>query len=97
MIVPFDPVPIIELQPYGRLSAPTLCSHLKIQSQNDRDKLQEAKEQIYLKSFYDGILVVGKYANTKVCDAKKLIRDELINNDQACIYYEPEKKVRIPI
>ncbi len=93
MIVPFNPVPIIELQPYGRLSAPALCVQLKIQSQNDRDKLQEAKEQIYLKSFYEGVLVVGEYANTKVCDAKKLIRDKLIANGQACAYYEPEKKV----
>ena len=97
MIIPFDPVPIIELQPYGRLSAPTVCAQLKIQSQNDRDKLQQAKEEIYLKSFYDGIIVVGKYTNTKVYDAKKLIRDELINDGQACIYHEPEKKVGIPI
>lgn len=97
MVVPFNPVPIIELQPYGRLSAPTLCARLKIQSQNDREKLQEAKEEIYLKSFYDGIMIVGKHTNTKVCDAKKLIRDELINSNQACVYYEPEKKVRIVI
>jgi leucyl-tRNA synthetase len=93
MVLPFDPVPIIELQPYGRLSAPTICAQMKIQSQNDRDKLLEAKDTIYMKSFYDGILVVGKYANTKVCDAKKLVRDELIANGQACAYYEPEKKV----
>ncbi|CAF2869864.1 unnamed protein product [Rotaria sp. Silwood2] len=93
MIIPYDPVEIIELEPYGRLAAPTICSQMRIQSQNDRDKLLEAKEKIYTKSFYDGILLVGKYANTKVFDAKKLIRDDLITNEQACIYYEPEKKV----
>ncbi|UJR23818.1 hypothetical protein I4U23_026794 [Adineta vaga] len=66
---------------------------MKIQSQNDRDKLAEAKEQIYTKSFYEGILVVGKYSNTKISDAKKLVRDDLIANGHACAYYEPEGKV----
>lgn len=93
MVLPYDPVAIIELEPYGRLAAPTICSQMKIQSQNDRDKLLEAKEKIYTKSFYDGILLVGKYANTKVSDAKKLVRDDLIKSGQACIYYEPEGKV----
>ncbi|CAF4988381.1 unnamed protein product, partial [Rotaria sp. Silwood1] len=33
------------------------------------------------------------YANTKVSDAKKLVRDDLITSGQACVYYEPEGKV----
>lgn len=94
MVLPFEPVPIIELEPYGRLCAPTICAQMKIQSQNDRDKLQEAKEKIYTKSFYDGVLLVGNYANTKVSEAKKLVRGELIRAAQACPYYEPENKVR---
>jgi leucyl-tRNA synthetase len=93
MVLPYDPIPIIELEPYGRLSAPTICGQMKIQSQNDRDKLLEAKEKIYTKSFTDGILLVGKYPNTKVSDAKKLVRGDLITNGQACAYYEPEGKV----
>src|SRR5437763_1481090 len=93
MVLPYDPISIIELEPYGHLAAPTICSQMKIYSQNDRDKLLEAKEKIYTKSFTDGILLVGKYANTKVCDAKKLVRNDLITNDQACVYYEPESKV----
>ncbi|CAF1142501.1 unnamed protein product, partial [Didymodactylos carnosus] len=93
MVTDYNPVPIIELQPYGRLSAVTICEQLKIHSQNDRDKLLEAKEKIYLKSFYDGVLLVGEHKDKKVCDAKKLIRDFLIKNQQACAYYEPESKI----
>jgi leucyl-tRNA synthetase len=52
-------VPIINVPDFGTLSAVTACEKLKIQSQNDRDKLQEAKELVYLKGFYDGVSTRG--------------------------------------
>ena len=39
---------------------------MKIQSQNDREKLDEAKKQVYLKGFTDGVLTVGPHAGKKV-------------------------------
>jgi len=32
-----------------------VCDELKIQSQNDKEKLQIAKEKVYLKAFYEGV------------------------------------------
>lgn len=52
-------VPIIEIPDYGSLSAPLVCDELKIQSQNDREKLAEAKEKVYLKGFYEGVSPTG--------------------------------------
>lgn len=51
----FLQVPVIEIPGFGNLSAVTICDELKVQSQNDREKLAEAKEKLYLKGFYDGV------------------------------------------
>ena len=93
MVLPFKPVPIIDIPGYGDQAAVTVVDQLKIQSQNDRDKLAEAKEMVYLKGFYEGKMTVGEHAGKSVQDAKPLIRTQLIAADQAVVYQEPEKTV----
>lgn len=93
MVLPFEPIAIIEVPTLGKLSAVTAYSQFKIQSQNDREKLQQAKELVYLKGFYDGILLVGEYAGKKVQDVKKDLKTYLVNRNEAESYYEPEKTI----
>lgn len=93
MVLPFEPVPVIEIPGLGNLSAMTLCEELKVQSQNDREKLAEAKEKLYLKGFYDGVMLVDGFKGQKVQDAKKTIQKKMIDAGDAFIYMEPEKQV----
>ncbi|KAG6459836.1 hypothetical protein O3G_MSEX011637 [Manduca sexta] len=93
MILPFTPVPILDIPEFGNLSAVFVYDKLKIQSQNDKDKLTQAKEMVYLKGFYDGVLLVGEYKGKKIQDVKKNLQTKLIQEGSAVVYYEPEKTI----
>ncbi|XP_068648083.1 leucine--tRNA ligase, cytoplasmic-like isoform X1 [Aristolochia californica] len=92
-LLPFELIPIINIPEFGDKSAEKVCMDLKIKSQNDKEKLAEAKRLTYLKGFTDGTMLVGEFKGRKVQEAKPLIRSKLAEKGQAVIYSEPEKKV----
>ncbi|EGT45646.1 CBN-LARS-1 protein [Caenorhabditis brenneri] len=93
MVLPFEPTPIIRIDGLGDLAAVFMYDKLKIQSPNDSKNLEEAKKEVYLKGFYDGLMLVGKYAGKKTSEVKKAIQDDLFAEGLATKYVEPEKKV----
>lgn len=93
MVLPYEVVPIIEIPGFGDQAAVKVCDDLKVVSQNDKEKLAKAKELVYLKGFYEGVLLVGSQKGSKVCDAKTVVRQELLDSGDAIPYWEPESLV----
>lgn len=48
---------------------------------------------MYLKGFYEGVMVIGSHKGEKVQNVKKLIQNEMLESNLAILYYEPEKPV----
>jgi leucyl-tRNA synthetase len=84
------PIPIINSPDRGDLPAVKICEEMGIESQNDREKLEEAKKIIYKSGFYTGIMNenCGEYAGMKVEEAKDLVKDKLIEQGEAVAMYE---------
>lgn len=93
MVDPYDVVPIISIEGYGDKSAVFMCDKLDIKSTKDTEKLKAAKDEVYLKGFYEGIMLVGECKGMKVCDAKPVVRNMLIETGNAIPYFEPESTV----
>jgi leucyl-tRNA synthetase len=93
MVLPYEVVEIIEIPGYGRAAAVTLCQKMGIKSQNDKIKLAQAKEEVYLKGFYEGVMLKGSAAGKTVQEAKPIVRAEMLSAGQAAIYWEPEREV----
>jgi leucyl-tRNA synthetase len=93
MVLPYKPVPIIDIPGIGNLSAVTACDQFKVSSQNDKSQLEKAKEMTYLKGFYEGVLLVGPHSGKKVQEAKKQIQGDMVASGEAVLYQEPERSV----
>ncbi|ODV82218.1 cytosolic leucyl tRNA synthetase [Suhomyces tanzawaensis NRRL Y-17324] len=83
-------VPIVKTDKYGDKCAEFLVNDMKIQSPKDSVQLAAAKELAYKEGFYNGTLIIGKYAGEKVETAKPKVKDDLVASGQAFVYNEPE-------
>ncbi len=88
-----EPILIIETADYGNFAAKKVVEGLGIKSVND-EKLEEATHKVYKAGFHAGIMgkASGKYAGMSVREAKDLIREELIKEGKASIFYETTRK-----
>lgn len=93
MVMPFDVIPIINIPDYSTTSAVTASDELGVKSQNDKEKLEQAKDICYTKGFHQGVMMKGEFAGETVAVAKDKVRDALIASGDAVSYQEPEKLV----
>ncbi|OQO12956.1 hypothetical protein B0A48_02420 [Cryoendolithus antarcticus] len=83
-------LPIIETPSYGNLTAKFLVESMKINSPKDAKQLAEAKDLAYKEGFYKGKMVYGEFAGKSVEEAKPLVRQQLIDSNEAFAYAEPD-------
>ncbi len=88
-------ISIIKSKGYGDYPAKEICERLNIRSQKDEEKLEEAKKEIYKIGFHTGIMKDNceEFANQKVEAVKDKIKDELIKNNQAYLFYDLSEEV----
>lgn len=85
-----DILPIIETPAYGNLTAKKLVEDMKINSPKDAKQLAEAKDLAYKEGYYKGTMIYGEFKGKRVEDAKPLVRQKLIDADEAFNYAEPD-------
>ena len=74
----------------GTLPAPKLCKELGIKDQTQRKKLEKAKQDLYMHSFNNGIMLDSAdfVAGKPVEEAREIVKNKLIDKGQAAVYYE---------
>ncbi|MBI2136599.1 leucine--tRNA ligase [Candidatus Woesearchaeota archaeon] len=90
-----QPISLIKLEGWEEHPAVQICKEWNIKSQHEKEKLENAKKEIYKAEHFKGIMKqnTGKYSGMKVDVAKDQIKKDLINKGIADIFYELTGKV----
>lgn len=93
-MVNFEPVPIIKIPEFGPLAAVEACEKFAVKNAKDKENLTKAKDEVYTKGFYSGIMEIGNFKGLKVQEAKTKVKEEMLKSGLAANYYEPESIVK---
>ena len=88
-------IPIIESAEWGTNPAVRICEKMGIRSQFEREKLENAKHDIYKYGFYTGVMTseCGEFAGQPVEKVKDDVKARLIAEGEADVMYEPSGEV----
>ena len=90
-----EPIIIIDVKGFQTNPAKQVCDELKIKSQTETEKLDEATEILYKKEFHTGALndKCSSYAGMKISDIKDTVKNDLINQNKGEIMQEFSEEV----
>ena len=79
------PIQIIDLKGFKDFPAKIYCEEYGVDSQKDKEKLDQATSENYKDEYYNGVLndKCGKYQGMKVSDAAKQVSKDLIEENKA--------------
>jgi leucyl-tRNA synthetase len=87
-------IPIIKSKGYGDFPAEEIVKKLNI-TELDDPKLEEATKEIYKAGFHTGVMTktCHKFAGKRVEEAKELMKAEMLEKNQADIFYDLSEEV----
>ncbi len=90
-----DPIQIIDVKGFGKNPAREICEQMKIESQEDKEKLEKATEILYKKEFHTGVLnnLCGRYAGLRISNIKDTVKNDLIELGEANVMREFSEEV----
>ncbi len=90
-----QPIPIIRTPGYSEFPARDVCEKLGVNNSMEREKLVEAKHEVYSTGFFKGVMLEnsGKYAGLKVQVAKEKVKQDLIDSGEASVFYDFSEEV----
>ncbi len=90
-----EPIEIIDSEEWGTKPAEDIIDEMNIESQEEEEKLEEATEKIYSAGFHTGEMLesCGDYGGMRVQEAKETIKNDLINQGKAEIFYDLSEEV----
>ena len=88
------PIPIIDMEGYGRFPAKDIIDRMGITAPGD-PKLVEAKKQVYKDGYHMGRMnaVCGEYAGLKVDVAKDRMKQAMLDAGEADVFYDLTEEV----
>jgi leucyl-tRNA synthetase len=90
-----EPVAIIDTPGMGDLPAVDAVEERSIESQADRQALEEAKQEVYRRGFYEGTMkpALPRVGGQPVQEAKDEVQTWLVDEGEAEVFYELTEKV----
>ncbi len=89
-------IPIIDSKGYGKFPGKEICEKNKITKLSQEDELQKATQEIYKAGFHTGKMLdnCGPYKGMSVFDAKDKMKQVLIDNKKAIVFFETSRKAQ---
>lgn len=90
-----QPITIIDAKGFEDNPAKEACEQLKITSQTQTEKLDEATDLVYKKEFHTGVLNdnCGSYSGIKISEIKDIVKNDLITKKLAATMREFSEEV----
>lgn len=87
------PIPIIRSKGFSSVAAADVCKRFGVTSLQQKELLEQATQEVYKTGYHTGVLLetCGTFRGKTVTEAKQLMRDTLLKQKKAEMFYETSR------